>query len=290
MQAEERSMKSFCQEIYPNLTENITDATWLTNRAILAPTNKEVDTINDMVASWVSGDTIRLYSSDQLEDYTHGLRFTTEYLNSQNPSGGFPQQKLILKPGMPLIILRNLSPQQGLCNGTKIIFQECIEKRILRCTIAATGKEVFIPRIKFLADAKHYTFQWSRRQFPVRVAFATTINKSQGQTLITVGVWLRNPVFTHGQLYVAFSRTGIPDQLKIAIKPQLNQDPDSTVNPVYYEVLMQQSNHIPSEDRLSNHTNEPFLHDEVDEDIEGFLLADDLAGAVLEDDIEFWGQ
>ena len=43
---------------------------------------------------------------------------------------------------------------------------------------------------------------WARSQFPVRVAFATTINKSQGQTLQTVGVWLRSPVFSHGQLYV----------------------------------------------------------------------------------------
>ena len=64
MQVDERSMKSFCQEIYPNLMENITDATWLTNWAILAPTNKEVDMVNYMVASWVFGTENRLYSSD----------------------------------------------------------------------------------------------------------------------------------------------------------------------------------------------------------------------------------
>lgn len=33
-----------------------------------------------------------------------------------------------------------------------------------------------------------------------------TLNKSQGQTLRTVGLDLRCPVFTHGQLYVALSR------------------------------------------------------------------------------------
>ena len=142
--------------------ENIADAKWLTERAILAPKNCEVDTINDMVTSWVTGNTIKLYSYDQLVEYNHGLRFPTDFLNRQNPSGGFPKHKLILKPGRPLIILRNISPQQGLCNGTKIIFQECIDNRLFRCTIAANGREVFIPRIKFLADQKNFTFQWSR--------------------------------------------------------------------------------------------------------------------------------
>ena len=46
-----------------------------------------------------------------------------------------------------------------------------------------------------------------RYQFPVRHAWAMTINKSQGQTFAQkVGVFLPQPVFAHGQLYVALSR------------------------------------------------------------------------------------
>ena len=43
------------------------------------------------------------------------LRFNTEYLNTLNPHG-FPAQRILLKPGMPLTLLRNLSPATGLCN------------------------------------------------------------------------------------------------------------------------------------------------------------------------------
>jgi ATP-dependent DNA helicase PIF1 len=49
-------------------------------------------------------------------------------------------------------------------------------------------------------------FTLNRMQFPVLLAFAVTINKSQGQTFDRVGILLEEPVFSHGQLYVAFSR------------------------------------------------------------------------------------
>ncbi len=60
-------------------------------------------------------------------------------------------------------------------------------------------------------------FIMSRRQFPIRLAFAMTINKSQGQSLGKVGILLRVPVFTHGQLYTAFSRAQKRDCIKIHI-------------------------------------------------------------------------
>ena len=46
----------------------------------------------------------------------------------------------------------------------------------------------------------------SRRQFPIRLAYAQTINRSKRQTYVDVGVVLYSPVFSHGQMYVALSR------------------------------------------------------------------------------------
>ena len=65
---------------------------------------------------------------------------------------------------------------------------------------------VFLPRIQMQPTDTDYPFILKRLQFPVINAFAITINKSQGQSFEKVGIYLTAEVFTHGQLYVAFSR------------------------------------------------------------------------------------
>ena len=225
--AEETSMKEFCDTVFPSLPTNMSTPGWLAGKCILAPTNKEVDTINDLMETRVPGNAIQLSSADTLDEYRDVMRFNTEYLNTLTPNG-FPRHFLNLKPGMPLMLLRNISPKEGLCNGTRLIFKRCLNNILLVCNLMATGKEVLIPRIKFIAEPGSYPFDWSRRQFPVRIAFASTINKSQGQTLKRVGVWHRQPVFSHGQLYVASSRTGNPSSLKFALKEQQGKQPGFT--------------------------------------------------------------
>ena len=222
------------------MPNNFTTTGWLDGRSVLAPTNKEVDNINDLMETWIPGLPINLSSADTLENYQDGMRFNVEYLNTLCPNG-FPRHLITLKPGMPLMLLRNISPKDGLCNGTKLYFLRILNNKLLLCKIAATQKEVLIPRIKFIPDPKHSYFEWARRQFPVRTAFATTINKSQGQTLTRVGVWLSSPVFSHGQLYVASSRTGNPENLTYAIKPQEGQPEQHTANVVFQDLLHSQT-------------------------------------------------
>lgn len=68
------------------------------------------------------------------------------------------------------------------------------------------GEIHYIPRIPFISHDDYDGVPFRRLQFPLRLAFAFTINKSQGSTLDVVGGYLRNHVFTHGQLYVLMSR------------------------------------------------------------------------------------
>ena len=66
-----------------------------------------------------------------------------------------------------------------------------------------------------------------------------TINKAQGQTLDYVGIYLREPVFSHGQLYVVLSRAKNSKSVKILITPPVYDSSLDYVTPniVYKDVL-----------------------------------------------------
>lgn len=75
------------------------------------------------------------------------------------------------------------------------------------------GEHVLLPRIPMIPNDTPFPFK--RLQFPLRLAFAMTINKSQGQSLQICGLDLDNNCFSHGQLYVGCSRVGKPSDLFI---------------------------------------------------------------------------
>ena len=75
-----------------------------------------------------------------------------------------------------------------------------------------------IPRINLCPSETKFPFNFTRRQFPLRLAYAMTINKSQGQSIKKIGIYLPQPLFSHGQLYVAFSRAENPDNIKVFVE------------------------------------------------------------------------
>ena len=153
--------------------------------------------------------------------------------------GGMPSHRLKFKPGMPVILVRNMDIDAGLCNGTRLIM-EAIRDSLLKCCIITgtrMGQSVFIPRIGMDSPPTQFPISFRRRQFPIKPAFAMTINKAQGQTLNFVGVCLKDQVFAHGQLYVALSRVGNPANLWVLSPYDNNQNVFHARNVVYPEIV-----------------------------------------------------
>ena len=121
--AEKMSMQKLANHVYPDLRKNYHKKGWMDGRAILAPTNKQVDEINNLISDSFPGNPFVLTSSDDVFNADDLQRYNTEYLNTLNPSG-LPVHRLFLKYGMPLMLMRNLNPKKGLCNGTRLIFEK----------------------------------------------------------------------------------------------------------------------------------------------------------------------
>ena len=73
-----------------------------------------------------------------------------------------------------------------------------------------------------------------------------TINKAQGQTLERVGIYLPEPCFTHGQLYVAASRVGLPEHLRFAVPIDKDTGTFRTCNVVFREALTSGATRTPA--------------------------------------------
>jgi len=98
------------------------------------------------------------------------------------------------------------------------------------------GKKVFIPRITLNPSESQVPFKLERRQFPLKLCFAMTINKSQGQSVSYVGLDMKSSVFTHGQFYVAVSRVKSVSNIKVIWDENLGDG--ITKNVVYPEILL----------------------------------------------------
>lgn len=128
--------------------------------------------------------------------------------------------------GMPQHILKlKVGAKKGLLNGTRLIVRSlhrnCIKAEII--TGSNKGEEICIPRISLEPSERTLPFRIKRIQFPVMLVFAMTINNRPGQFFDHVGVYLREPVFAHGHLYLALTRERNNQKIKVLVKKTLNQ-------------------------------------------------------------------
>jgi ATP-dependent DNA helicase PIF1 len=221
----------------------LSDVNALAGRAILTPHNDDALDVNEEVLNRLPGAVLTSHSIDGVEcdDPMEAAHYPVEFLNSLTPSG-MPVSKLRLKVGCVVMLLRNIDVRQHLVNGTRLVVRrvcthvlEC--ERITQVQGSGLQRRVFIPRIALTPSDTNIPFKLCRRQFPIRLAFAMTINKSQGQTLERAGILLTRPVFGHGQLYVAFSRVRSLECVKVRIMHADDSEPLTTKNVVWKEVF-----------------------------------------------------
>ena len=204
-------------DIFPDLRdEGIYDS------VILTPKNDACHELNDEIVRRFSGEEVKYVSTDEAICETEAERenYPIEFLHSCTPNG-MPSHIINLKPGVVIMLLRSIDTKRGLCNGTRLKVLS-LKPNVIYAEILSgprKGVSVFIPRIKLAPSDVKLPFILSRRQFPIRVAFAMTINKAQGATFKRVGLYLEEAVFSHGQLYVACSRCRSFDSLRCKIIP-----------------------------------------------------------------------
>ncbi|CAN0904886.1 ATP-dependent DNA helicase PIF1 [Linum grandiflorum] len=214
---------SLVDRVYPQLQTSYHNVAYIRTRAIVAPTNADVTKINDYILSQLPGEHRIYLSSDTLT--TNGsnqaaleLEYPTEFLNSLS-FNGMPEHQLKFKQYTIVMLLRNLNPAAGLCNGTRILLTH-LGANVIRGLIIGG-------------------------QYPIRLCYAMTINKSQGQTLEHIGVYLTTPVFGHGQLYVALSRVRSATGIHIVLPADDAPAPETTRNIVYDEIFQDLQNRAP---------------------------------------------
>nr|GEX61825.1 DNA helicase [Tanacetum cinerariifolium] len=229
--------------IYDEKTLQTPTPTDLQKKAIVFPKNENADMINAQVLSLVNSQQHVYLSLD--EAMPHGndegateLLYPLEYLNLLN-FANFPSHRLELKVGAPIILLRNLNISGGLCNETRLIVTQLLSKVIEARIITGTriSKKVFLPRIPLINRDLNLPFIFKRKQFPIKLCYAMTINKSQGQSLERICIFLPEPGFAQGQLYVALSRATSPNGLKILIKHPTYATDGMTKNIFYRDFL-----------------------------------------------------
>ncbi|CAN1811767.1 ATP-dependent DNA helicase PIF1 [Linum perenne] len=172
--------------VYPNIETEYQSVAYIRSRAIITPKNAIVTSINDYVLTQLPGEEKIYLSSDTLTPYAM------------------------------VMLLRNLNPSAGLCNGTRILLTHLANNVVRGLIIGGT---------------------FEGRQYPLRLCYAMTINKSQGQTLEQVGLYLPSPVFSHGQLYVAVSRVRSANGIHVVVENDDGLASDITRKIVYDEIF-----------------------------------------------------
>jgi ATP-dependent DNA helicase PIF1 len=226
------------------------------NKAILCADNERVNELNERIQTSRVPNAGLALSSDWLKDAKNDmldLNSTPEYLHALSPKD-VPPHALRIGKGDIVFLMRNLNKKLRLTNNTRLEILSVGSKLVTVQTLGTRREVHHIPRINF-------TFRMNARspivvnrlQFPLRLAYAITYNKAQGQTLAKVLIDGRtrkhrihesHGAFTHGHLNVALSRVRHRSDLAILVDNHnyvadaaTNEMCAVTANVVYYSIV-----------------------------------------------------
>ncbi|XP_076927879.1 uncharacterized protein LOC143591598 [Bidens hawaiensis] len=244
-------MSDLIDSVYPSMLARFNDLTYFQEWALLAPLNDVLQEINDRILAYFPGQEVEYLSSDSIdevesvsEDFDPAL-YSPDFLNGIKMSG-MPNHRLLLKVGVPIMLLRNINQKKGLCNGTRLQVVS-LGKRVIEAKVVFgtnIGFRTLLSRISLTPTDKKLPFKLKRRQFPISVCFTMTINKSQGQYLLRVGLYLKDLVFTHGQLYVALSRVKTREGYRNR-KQVINDEERELLNVLNEEIFQHEQDLLP---------------------------------------------
>ena len=211
------SVEEMINNVYDNFADNYNNIEYIRARAILTAKNSTVDHLNEEIVRRLPGNTVISESIDTVVDEDTATNYPVELLNSIDISG-MPPHILKLKKDCVIILMRNLNVKKGHCNGTRYIVLSVSENIIVAKKLHwknDVNDIIVISKVPLHTSENDFPFIMRRLQWPIRVAYVMTFNKSQGQSIDKYGLMLPQSVFSHGQLYVGFSRCGDPDNIYV---------------------------------------------------------------------------
>lgn len=192
---------------------------------------------NEQINEAIPGNFRYYHSIDAVavDTANQGIDVPADVLNKVDVSG-LPPHELALKVCSVMIIIRNMDVPNGLVNGQRFLVTKMCDNclQLMFLSGSRVGQTAFVHRVKLYSDDQDYPVKFSRHQFPLRLAYALSINKSQGnehnsfdceigcclrQTLKFVGLDLHEECFGHGMLYTGISRATSSKNVKVLLHP-----------------------------------------------------------------------
>ncbi|KAG3068716.1 hypothetical protein PI125_g23361 [Phytophthora idaei] len=155
-----RGLSRMVDKMYAGINNpEVANDEYFAYQTILTTTNAGVQRINEAVAQRLEGVFQEYLSTDSVEEDEKVNFFEQEVLHTVNING-IPPHKLTLRKGAPIMMMRNLNPDLGLCNGTRLRIVER-KPQVIHVTIMTgerQGQHVLIPRIIFISDGEAREF------------------------------------------------------------------------------------------------------------------------------------